>query len=455
MIARYMFGAVTARTGDEMSGPALLVAGLALTGSPVVASWLLAGLTASAAIGGPLLGVLLDRAVYPGRMLAGCLLGYTAGLLAVLLGLGHVPDAALVAVAVLAGLLGPALTGGWTAQLPLLVPAARLERASALDAISYNAAGLAGPAVVAGVAAAWGGQSAVVVSLALLVAAVPIAYRLPARTHRATGEDREGSQEAAGQASPAGSQEVAGQAGREGSRHAGRGRSQDGAGRGAAPARDGGGGRGIRQELAAGFTAIARNAPLRRATVTSMVSYSGVPMFVVAAPLLGAALAGAVAYGALLLAVTAGAALAANAVLARRRGPSPSPDAILVAATLLLGVALALAAVAPQLAPARPGPFTAAFGVAVVAAVLAGVAEGPQLTALLAVRHREAPPELRSQIFTTGASLKITSFAAGSTVAGPLAGADLGAALLAGAALQVAAVAAYALLSRGPRRPRP
>ncbi|NUW38347.1 MFS transporter [Nonomuraea sp. SMC257] len=417
-----MFGAITARTGDEMSGPALLVAGLALTGSPVVASWLLAGLTASAAIGGPLLGVLLDRAAHPGRMLAGCLLGYTAGLLVVLLGLGHVPDAALVAVAVLAGLLGPALTGGWTAQLPLLVPAGRLERASALDAISYNAAGLTGPAAVAGVAAAWGGRSAMVVSLALLVAAVPIAYRLPARARRG--------------ALPVNDDAVNDNAVNDGAAHDGD-------------------GKGIRRELAAGFTAIARNAPLRRATVTSMVSYAGVPMFVVGAPLLGALLAGAVAYGALLLAVTAGAALAANAALTRRRGTSPSPDTILAAATLLLGVALALAAVAPQLAPARPGPFTAGFGVAVLAAVLAGVAEGPQLTALLAVRHREAPPEQRSQIFTTGASLKITSFAAGSTVAGPLAGHDLGAAFLAGTALQVAAVTAYALLSRGPRRPRP
>ncbi|MFI6789149.1 MFS transporter [Nonomuraea sp. NPDC050383] len=397
MIARYMFGAITARTGDEMSGPALLVAGLALTGSPVVASWLLAGLTASAAIGGPLLGVLLDRALRPGRMLAGCLLGYTGGLLVVLLGLGHVPDAALIGVAVLAGVLGPALTGGWTAQLPLLVPAGRLERASALDAISYNAAGLAGPAAVAGVAAAWDGRSAVVVSLALMVAAAPIAYRLPGRPERGVRTE------------------------------------------------------GIRRELAAGFTAIGRNAPLRRATVTSMVSYAGVPMFVVGAPLLGGALAGGAAYGALLLAVTAGGALATNALLARRRSTSPSPDAILVCATLLLGAALALAAVTPHLAAARPGPFTGAFGVAVLAAALAGVAEGPQLTALLSVRHREAPAERRSQIFTTGASLKITSFAAGSAVAGPLVGHDVGTALLVGAALQLAAVGGYALLSRTPR----
>ncbi|MFD2350895.1 hypothetical protein ACFSTC_18520 [Nonomuraea ferruginea] len=58
--------------------------------------------------------------------------------------------------------------------------------------------------------------------------------------------------------------------------------------------------------------------------------------------------------------------------------------------------------------------------------------EGPQLTALFAVRHREAPERVRGQVFTTGASLKITSFAAGSALAGPLVALSPGAALLAG-----------------------
>lgn len=40
----------------------------------------------------------------------------------------------------------------------------------------------------------------------------------------------------------------------------------------------------------------------------------------------------------------------------------------------------------------------------------------------LAIRHREAPQRMRGQIFTTGASLKITGFALGAAVAGPLAG---------------------------------
>ncbi|MFD2350896.1 hypothetical protein ACFSTC_18525 [Nonomuraea ferruginea] len=73
----------------------------------------------------------------------------------------------------------------------------------------------------------------------------------------------------------------------------------------------------VREELAAGFRAIAGNRALRRATVTSMVSMAGLAMLIVAAPLLGLRLAGDAGYGALLLAVTAGAALAANAVIAR------------------------------------------------------------------------------------------------------------------------------------------
>ncbi|WP_198654229.1 MFS transporter [Nocardia aurea] len=380
---------MAARTGNEMSGPALLLMGLAMTGSPVVASWLMAGLTASAAVGGPLLGALLDRAERPGRIVGRCLLGYTAGLLAVLLGLGRVPDAALVAVAAVAGLLGPALTGGWTAQLPLVVPPERLERANALDAISYNVAGLAGPAAVGLVAAAASGQAAMAVSVALLVAAVPVAWTLPSRS-RPTASVR--------------------------------------AGRAA-----------LWRDLAAGFGAIARNAPLRRATATSMVSFSGVAMLVVGAPMLGSALTGEASHGALLLAVTAGSALAANAALTRLRGWTTSPDALLVGSTLVLGAAMLVAAAAYA---------TGLPGLAVLAAVLAGVAEGPQLTALLAVRHREAPPHLRGQIFTTGASLKITSYAVGSALAGPLAAYDVGVALLAGAALQALAGVAYGLLSR-------
>ncbi|MFI7229939.1 MFS transporter [Nonomuraea angiospora] len=402
-----MAGAVAARTGDEMSGPALLVAGLAVTGSPLTASWLLAGLTVSAAAGGPLLGVLLDRARRPGRLLACCLLGYAGGLLLVLYGLGRVPDAALIGVAVVAGLLGPALTGGWTAQLPRVAGPERLSRATALDSMSYNVAGLAGPAVVGLVASAGGGGATVLVCAGLLVAALPAAWSLPpvrSRPAAPAAVPADPGSPAAADAHPAAP---------------------------GSPAEGGAAGRG-RAELVEGFAVIWRNAPLRRATAGSAISCCGLAMLVVSAPVLGAELTGESGHGALLLAVTAASGLAANAAIAAW-GRVRRWDRVLAWGTAVLGAGMALAAGA--------GAFGAgAFWAAVVAAAVAGAGEGPQLTALFSVRHREAPARLRSQVFTTGASLKITSFAIGSALAGPLAAYSASSALVAGAALQAAAV---------------
>ncbi|MFJ5093829.1 MFS transporter [Streptomyces sp. NPDC088557] len=185
-LLRYFAGAVAARAGDEMSGPALMLAAFALAGSTADASALLAGITASAALGGPVLGVLLDRAERPGRLLAGALLLHATGLGAVLMGLGRWPFAVTVLVAGVTGLLGPALSGGWTAQLPRVVPDDRLPGANALDAMTFGVAALAGPALAGGVAEALGASTAVVVSVALITLALPAAWLLPARPSPAT-----------------------------------------------------------------------------------------------------------------------------------------------------------------------------------------------------------------------------------------------------------------------------
>ncbi|EOD65319.1 integral membrane protein, partial [Amycolatopsis vancoresmycina DSM 44592] len=172
-----------------------------------------------------------------------------------------------------------------------------------------------------------------------------------------------------------------------------------------------------------GFGVLVRNVPLRRATVASTISCAGIGMVTVCYPLLGAAHLRGPADGALLLAVLAVASLAANAVLARK--PLPwAPDRIVGLSTLLLAASCLLAA--------------SGHGV-VVAAVLAGFAEGPQLTALFAIRHREAPEHVRAQVFTTAASVKITGLAAGAAVAGPLAAWSLPACLLTAAGVQLAA----------------
>ncbi|WP_372458609.1 MFS transporter, partial [Streptomyces niphimycinicus] len=157
----YLGGAAAARAGDEMSGPALLLAGPALTGSASSGSSLLAGIMIAAAVGGPLFGVLLDRSARPGRLLAAALALYAAALTAILLGLGRLPFALTVLLAVGAGLLGPALSGGWTSQLPRVAPPRALPRANALDAMTFSLAALVGPALAGAVAGAAGAPAAV------------------------------------------------------------------------------------------------------------------------------------------------------------------------------------------------------------------------------------------------------------------------------------------------------
>ncbi|MEU9674261.1 MFS transporter [Streptomyces parvus] len=385
----YLVGALLARTGDEMAGPALLLAGLALTGSATGASSLLAALTVSAAIGGPVLGALLDRSPRPGRLLAGALVLYATGLAVALGALGRGPVAVTLLIAVVTGLLGPALSGGWTAQLPRTVPAGRLPRANALDAMTFGAAGLAGPALAGGAAEALGAPAAVVVSAVLIAAAAPAAWRLPP----VSGPTAK---------SPA------------------------------AP---------LTGFVTSGVRAIAGSRPLARATLTSVLSCSAQGMMTVCLPLLGERAAGGAGFGAALLSCAALSALLANAALARHPH-AVAPDTVLWAAPLLQAAALALAATG--------GPVALVVAVAVV-----GLAEGPQLTALFAVRHREAPERLRAQVFTTGASLKITGFAVGAAVAGPLTDRFPSGALLVAAGIAALAVpACFAVRpGGGPTRP--
>ncbi|MCX4583363.1 MFS transporter [Streptomyces sp. NBC_01481] len=381
-LGRYTAGAAAARTGDEMSGPALLLAGLAVTGSAAVASSLLAGIMIAAAVGGPLFGVLLDRSARPGRLLTGALTGYASALVVILIALGRIPIALTVLIAVFAGLLGPALSGGWTSQLPHVVPPEALARANGLDAMTFNAAGLAGPALAGAVAALVGAAAGVIVAAVLICLALPAAWALPVTREREQARIR----------TPVGT------------------------------------------DLTAGFRAILHIRPLARATTVSVISCVGEGMLVACAPLLGQRVLGTAGHGALLLSGIAVSALAANALLARHP-ELLRPDTVMWCSTLVLAGALLLAATG------RPTLLIAAV-------VLTGIGEGPQLTALFAVRHREAPERLRGQIFTTGASLKLTAFAVGAAIAGPLAVRSLPGALLTAAACQLLAALSCALLWR-------
>ncbi|MEU4280529.1 MFS transporter [Streptomyces tanashiensis] len=440
-------GALTARVGDETAGPALLLAGFALAGSTAEASALLAGISLAAALGGPVLGALLDGAARPGRPLAGALVLYAAGLTLVLVGIGRLPFAVTVATAALTGLLGPALSGGWSAQLPRVATSDRLPRANALDTMTFGAAALAGPALAGGLAETLGAPTAVVVSAALIAAAAPAAWFLPVHTGRQrtgdaprgtrpTGDARTGTQptgDARTGTRPTGDA----RAGRRGTGalHAGKGPDAEAR---ATRTRDVGAVRVLRVRptsalggaLVSGTRAVLGNPRLARATLTSVLSCVAQGMLTACVPLLGERVLGGAGRGAVLFSCAAISALAVNALLAR----FPlrlSPDALVRVGALVQAGAPALALTG------RPVVLVAAF-------LLSGIGEGPQLTALFAVRHRESPDHLRSQIFTTGASLKITGFALGAAVAGPLAAWSLPAALT--------AATAVALLAAG--RPR-
>jgi len=403
MKTRYFTGAALARAGDEMTGPAVILLAFAVTRTAGMGAVLMACLTVAAAVGGPGFGVVLDRSARPERALAYALAGYAIGILVVQATVGRVPLVVAAVCALAGGALSPAVAGGWTSQLPRVVTPAELPRASALDAMSFSAASLAGPALAALVTLWLGARLAVAISAGLVAAAVPAALWL------APGRPR-------GRPTPGSNARLT--------------RSGD-ADRAIDPVGSGG----LLREVVAGLAAIGERPALLRATVTSAVSYIGIGMLLVCCPLLGEQRLGGSARGALLISVLSATSLSVNGLLARRRWRH-GPDVRVLVSTLTIGASLALTALAP-------GWWT------MLAVAVDGAGEGPQLTAVFEVRHREAPEHLRGRIFTTAASLKVGGIAAGAALAGPLAGWSLTGCLLVAAGIEACAAAAYLLVRTG------
>ena len=143
----YLGTATLARSATESAGPALLVVAIATLGNATTGSYLVASLTASAAIGGPVVGALIDRARSPRRGFALAMAVMAAGLAAIALSIGQVPVGVVMVIAVLAGLGYPALTGAWSAQLPKLVPRQRITHAYSADAATYSVAAVVAPPI--------------------------------------------------------------------------------------------------------------------------------------------------------------------------------------------------------------------------------------------------------------------------------------------------------------------
>jgi predicted MFS family arabinose efflux permease len=148
--------ALASRVANEMT-PVAVVLLMLDRGEPAALAGLVAGLIALPGIAtGPLLGAWLDRSPRRRHLIALEQGLGAAGFAAIALLAGHVPEAAILALALATGALQPLSTGGMTS---LLTHAGSTEtsRASSLEAANFFGAGFLGPllaAILAGTAGA-------------------------------------------------------------------------------------------------------------------------------------------------------------------------------------------------------------------------------------------------------------------------------------------------------------
>jgi MFS family permease len=382
VLARYTVAAALARLADEGSRVALLLLALESGHGPAFGGLLIAALMVPHVVAAPVVGALADRVRRRRPLFVAGLLGFGLALVGSALTVAVAPVAAF-GCAVLAGCCAPLLIGGLTSLLGELAPA-NLPRAYGLDASSYSAAGIAGPALAAVVAGAAGGvvsaaalAGACVLS-AVLVTTLPVPDRGVDHRHRRSGTGR-------------------------------------------------------------AVSALWRRPVLGAVTAGTTLSHCGIG----ALPLLTAALAvrlGDTAFTGVALSVMAVGALVSSLAYARFPIRRWRPEHVVLAGLSALGVPFTLLVFLPGRWPA------------LVLFAVAGLLEGPMFASLLTVRDREAPPEVRTQVFTIAAGLKVTAAAAGAALAGLATGFGATALLLGVAATQFAAGAVTAALLR--LRPR-
>ncbi|MEV8465057.1 MULTISPECIES: MFS transporter [Streptomyces] len=183
VLVRYLQVALLVRIASEGARVALVVLAVDRTGSTGYGGALSAALLVPSVLAAPLAGALADRVRRRRLFHAGGLVFYGTGLGAVALLVGRVPAPAALLVAAAAGCCTPLLTGGLTSLLSDLLPPTALSRGFSLDAVSYNLAGMAGPALASGLAVSTGPDRALVLLGAgavvggLLVFALPLGPR--------------------------------------------------------------------------------------------------------------------------------------------------------------------------------------------------------------------------------------------------------------------------------------
>jgi MFS family permease len=380
-----MVTATGSRLADEAAAVAVVLHVVARTGDPRLAGLVVAAFALPTLVTGPLLGAVLDRLRTPRPLFLINQAVLAAALAGILLLAGRAPGWVLITLGLLAGLTAPVLTGGYSALVPRLPNNRGLARTNALDAASYDIAGLGGPAAVAAIASLAGAGSALAAAAALAAAGVVLVViaPMPGPTANLAAKRSERSPAGATVAPTAGPGPLL---------------NSDLPTVGKGP---------FFSEVRNGLALLWRVRALRATTAATTLGHAAQGLLPVTFPLLAIHFGHPAAHGAWFLTALSAGSLAgalASARLLARRPPVP----VLAASLATLGLALVGVAAAPTLP------------VALVVAVLGGVATGPMLAATLAVRQQSVPIGRYGQVVATAASIKVGAYALGAAATGPV-----------------------------------
>lgn len=178
----YLAASFAARLAEEGMSVGLVLLAVERTGSAAQGAFALTAWTAPHVLAAPLTGGVAARARRPRPLYAGALAGFAVAIAGVALLMGRAPAPATFAVALAGGAFGPVVSGGLSSLVAVLVPeGGSRDRAYALDAAGYNAASVAGPAVVGLVTALASAGAAALAMAAAAGAAALLAAALPLR----------------------------------------------------------------------------------------------------------------------------------------------------------------------------------------------------------------------------------------------------------------------------------
>ncbi len=298
-MSRYLIAALLARLADEMVSVAVVLLVLQRTGHPGLAGVVITAYTLPALVSGPLLGAWLDGTKHRRAALAaneGLLAVAAMGLVATV---GHTNPVVPAALAAMAGVTLPLTSAGFTSMIPKLVPTDQLKRANTLDALSFNGAAIAGPALAGTLAAGFGPGPATAAIAAIALAGLAATLAVPVALGNNPAPERLSTWHA----------------------------------------------------VAAGTRYLVRTPPLRGATITTVLGYGSVGALAVALPLFTTRLgAGPEAAGLLWAALEVGCIVGAVAVA--RLTPTVQPHRLVLIGTALFGATVATWPLARSVWPA-------------------------------------------------------------------------------------------------------